>query len=76
MKVWLPFPLRFAPTETVRPQATLMTLFHKALSDVLTSLDPPPTLDAFVTMAIRTDNRVREREREKREVKAPQGKGN
>ena len=63
-----------------RKWKSLMTLFRNALSDpvrdALASLDPAPTLDAMVTKAIRIDNRVREREREKQEVKALEGKGN
>lgn len=51
----------------------LMTLFTNALSDpvkdALATIEPPKTLNELVALAIRIDNRVREREREKGEKK-------
>lgn len=53
------------------PEGPLITLFTNALSDpvkdALAALGSPDTFDALVTTAIRIDNRIRERERERRD---------
>lgn len=60
---------RSLASETGWDDIPLMTVFIHALSepvrDALATLDPPSSLDALVKTAVRIDNRVREREREK-----------
>lgn len=57
----------------------LISLFQNALSDpvqdALVMLDPPATLDALISTAIRTDNRIRERERHKTKKKCTNNSG-
>ena len=71
------FSIRFRSlaSETGWPEAPIMTMFIQALSgpvrDALATLDPPATLDALVRTAIRIDNRVQERDREKQGRRDP-----
>ena len=57
--------------ETGWADEPLITLFVNAISDpvkdALVTLEPPATLSSLISTAIRIDNRVREREREKGE---------
>ena len=66
-------------SETGWAEGALMTIFVHALSepvrDALATLEPLSSLDALARTAIRIDNRVREREREKLIAQSNSNKG-
>ncbi|KAK2889879.1 hypothetical protein Q8A73_018179 [Channa argus] len=70
---------RVLATEAQWDDAALRTVFRSGLSDPvkdeLTHQDPPDSLDELIELAIRLDNRIRERRRERGQIPAsvPQG---
>ncbi|KAK2917253.1 hypothetical protein Q8A73_003999 [Channa argus] len=70
---------RVLATEAQWDDAALRTVFRHGLSDPvkdeLTHRDPPDSLDELIELAIRLDNRIRERRRERGQIPAsvPQG---
>ncbi|KAK2885165.1 hypothetical protein Q8A73_021639 [Channa argus] len=70
---------RVLATEAQWDDAALQTVFRHGLSDPvkdeLTNRDPPDSLDELIELAIRLDNRIRERRRERGQIPAsvPQG---
>ncbi|KAK2899768.1 hypothetical protein Q8A73_012897 [Channa argus] len=70
---------RVLATEAQWDDAALRTVFRHGLSDPvkneLTHRDPPDSLDELIELAIRLDNRIRERRRERGQIPASVPKG-